>query len=158
MDDPRKHLFIDWLCTPIDAREPGNQLEFAKVIGTSPQLLTNWKKEKDFLAEWEAQYRRTVGSPEKAQAVLTALYRTATDAEDPRQVPAARAYLDAIDAIKPQKIDVTINKGAAKDLSDDELIAAMAEHAAREFEKRQSTIIDAPTPEVVDYSGPVDKE
>lgn len=154
----KQQTFIDWLVTPKDAKDPPTQRLLAELIGTPEAELSRWKKDKDFIAEWEIAYRKVVGSPEKAMQVLEALHRTATDEEDPRQVPAARAYLDAIDAIKPPKIDITVKKGAAADLSDEELMAAMAEHAARELERRAKTMLaDAPA-DVVDYSKSADKE
>ena len=92
----------------------------------------------DLLIEWERRYRKTVGSPEKQHQVLEALHATATDRTDPRMVPAARAYLEAVDAIKPLKIDVTVNKDA-KLLSDDELNSLLSYEAEREVQRRGDT-------------------
>jgi hypothetical protein len=159
MDDPRKDAFIDWLCTPVKQRQPEKQGDFAKQLGVDHSTLSGWKKDKDFLDAWDLQYKRTIGSPERSMAVIDALERTAKDEEDPRQVPAARAFLEAVGAIKPPKVDVTINKGAAKDMSDDELMAALAEHAAREFERRGKTVIlDAAVPQVIDYTESAEQE
>lgn len=135
-NDFRVQKFLDWLLTPPADRHPSSQAAFAEELGIDRNLTSQWKNDPDFLAEWERRYRKTVGSPEKAQAVLTALFDTATDRTDPRQVPAARAYLEAIDVVKPRKVDVTVVKGAAKDLSDEELIALLAEHAQAELEHR----------------------
>ena len=135
LNDHRIRRFIEWLCTIRDERDPRTQTELATQLGVSSQTLGLWKNNPDFLAAWEYQYRKTTGSPEKQQAVLEALHATAIDRTDPRQVPAARAYLEATDAIKPKKIDVTVTK-ATKDLSDEELNALLAEGAARELEAR----------------------
>jgi len=133
--DHRVRRFIEWLCTVRDERDPRTQAELATELGISVGTLKNWKRDPDFLVAWEHQYRQTSGSPEKQQAVLEALHATAIDRTDPRQVPAARAYLEATDAIKPKKIDVTVTK-ATKDLSDEELNALLAEGAARELDAR----------------------
>src|SRR4249920_2642593 len=120
-NDFRVERFFEWLLTPPAERYPPRQADLADELGLDRNRLSQWKNDPDFLAEWERRYRKTVGSPEKAQSVLTALFETATDRTDPRQVPAARAYLEAIDVMKPKRMDVTVTKGAAKELSDDEL-------------------------------------
>jgi hypothetical protein len=135
LNDHRVRRFIEWLCTVRDERDPRTQTELATELGVSSQTLGNWKANPDFLAAWEYHYRKTSGSPEKQQAVLEALWSTAVDRTDPRQVPAARAFLEATDAIKPKKVDVTVTK-ATKDLSEEELNALLAEGAARELDAR----------------------
>ena len=63
------------------------------------------------------------------------LYETAEDRTDPRQVPAAKAYLEAIDAIKPKKVEVTVNK-ARQGTSDEDLYRILAERAEIELRER----------------------
>lgn len=135
-NDFRVQRFFEWLLTPPADRFPSRQVELAEELGLDRNLLSQWKNDPDFLAEWERRYRKTVGSPERAQSVLDSLYRTATDATDPRQVPAARAYLEAIDVMKPKRVDVTVTKGAAKELTDDELMTMLAERAEAELAAR----------------------
>lgn len=135
-DDWRRKAFMDWLCTIPEDHVPRTQKEFAEKLSIVPQTLTNWKNDPIFMADWELQYRKTVGSPEKAQRVIQRLFETAEDRTDPRQVPAARAYLEAIDAIKPKKVDVTVTKSPAKDLTDDELYRILAERAEQELAQR----------------------
>lgn len=109
--------------------------ELAEKFGLSTQTLTRWKREPEFLTEWESQYRKVVGDPEKAQAIMGKLYETATDRTDPRLVQAAKAYLEAIDVLKPKKVEVTVTR-AAKDLTDDDLYALLAERAEQELRER----------------------
>lgn len=135
-NDFRVERFFEWLLTPPAERNPPRQIDLADELGLDRNRLSQWKNDPDFLAEWERRYRKTVGSPEKAQQVLTELFNTATDRTDPRQVPAARAYLEAIDVMKPKRLDVTVMKGAAKDLTDDELMSMLAERAATELAAR----------------------
>jgi hypothetical protein len=135
-NDFRVERFFEWLLTPPSERWPSKQHELAEELSIDRNLLSQWKNDPDFLAEWERRYRKTVGSPEKAQSVLSALFETATDRTDPRQVPAARAYLEAIDVMKPKRVDVTVTKGAARDLTDDELVAMLAERAEAELAAR----------------------
>ena len=136
LNDFRVQRFLDWLLTPTADRNPPLQKDLCEELGFQHNMLSQWKNDPDFLAEWERLYRKTIGSPEKAGAVMSALYETATDRTDPRQVPAARAYLEAIDAIKPKRLDVTVTKGAAKDLTDEELMAMLAERAEAELANR----------------------
>ena len=135
-NDFRVQRFFEWLLTPPTDRYPTTQKDLAAELAIDRDVLTSWKNDPDFLAEWERRYRKTVGSPERAKSVLDALHETAVDRTDPRQVPAARAYLEAIDVMKPKRLDVTVTKGAAKELTDDELIALLAERAESELANR----------------------
>lgn len=136
--DHRKQRFLDWLCTIEEDRVPRTMKELAEELGVNSNTLGAWKnRDVEFQRAWEAQYHRTVGNPERAQRVLETLYETATDRTDPRQVPAAKQYLEAIGAIKPKQLDVNVKPGAAKDFSDETLLAILAERAAKEIEERQ---------------------
>lgn len=135
-NDWRRQHFLEWLCTPPDHRDPHTIKELAEKFGLSERVLFRWKRDTDFLADWEVQYRKVVGSPEKAQRIMDKLFETAEDRTDPRQVQAAKAYLEAIEVIKPKKVEVTVNNKAAKDLSDDDLYAILAERAEQELRER----------------------
>ena len=104
-NDFRVQRFFEWLLTPPSERYPSTQATLAEELGLERNLLSQWKNDPDFLAEWERRYRKTVGSPERAKGVLDSLYETAIDRTDPRQVPAARAYLEAIDVMKPKRVE-----------------------------------------------------
>ena len=135
-NDWRRGHFIEWLCTPPGHRDPPGYKELAAKLGLGEQTLYRWKRDVGFLNEWEQQYRKVVGSPEKAQEVIERLHETATDRTDPRQVQAARTYLEAIDAIRPKKVDITVTSRPARDLPDDELYAILAERAEQELQAR----------------------
>jgi hypothetical protein len=135
-NDPRVQRVLEWLLTPPSERTPSRQSDLAAELGIGTHNITQWRNDPDFLAEWERQYRKTVGSPDRQKSVLDALFETATDRTDPRQVPAARAYLEAIDVVKPKKLDVTVTKGAVKELTDDELMGLLAERAEAELSNR----------------------
>ena len=135
--DWRRDRFLEWLCTAPQDRMPHNQYELAEELGIDRNSLSDWKKDAEFLAAWEKKYRQTIGSPERAGQVMQSLYETAIDRTDPRQVQAAKAYMDQIEQAKPQKLDVTVTSGkAAKDLSDDELFAMLAKRAETEIASR----------------------
>ena len=135
LPDSVRERFLSWLCTIPDDRWPRTQAELAEELGCTPTTLSNFKKDPDFLRDWEHQYRRTVGSPERAQNVLEKLYETATDRTDPRQVQAAKQYLEAIDAVKPKKLEVSM-QGSARNMTDEQLMEILTERAAVELERR----------------------
>jgi len=135
--DWRRERFLEWLCTIKQDRMPPSQGALAEELQCSHDMLRDWKKDPQFLADWEALYRRTIGSPERAGTVMQSLYETAIDRTDPRQVQAAKAYMDQIEGARPQKVDVTVTNGkAAKDLTDDELFAMLANRAEKELADR----------------------
>jgi len=135
MNDWRRQHFLDRLCAIPEDRDPPTMKALATKLSISYETLNRWKRDSQFLAEWETQYRQTVGSPEKAQRVVERLYETAEDRTDPRQVQAAKAYLEAIDAIRPKKVEVTVNR-PARDLTDEQLYSILAERAAQELAQR----------------------
>lgn len=136
MSDWRVQRYLEWLCTPADDREPSNQRELAEVLGVHFTVLSYWKKDPDFLGAWETLYRKTVGAPDRIQTVLDQLYNTAKDRTDPRQVQAARAYLEAVDAARPPKVARPTTTGAAKELSNEQLLSILAERASQELAQR----------------------
>jgi transcriptional regulator with XRE-family HTH domain len=136
IDDPdAKRRLIEWLCTAKRDRDPQTQEQLARRLRISTATITNWKKDIEFNKAWEAHYLATVGSPERKQALMDTLFRTGSDADDPRHVAAARTYLDIAEGLRPQQIEVTVKRPAAE-LSEDELDAILARHAARERDLR----------------------
>jgi hypothetical protein len=133
--DWRRQHFLEWLCTPPEHRDPRTMTALAEKLSLSTQTLTRWKADTVFIADWENLYRKTVGSPEKAQQIIERLFETADDRTDPRHVQAAKTFLEAIDAIKPKKVEVVVSK-AAKDLSDEDLYRILAERAELELRER----------------------
>jgi hypothetical protein len=136
VDDFRRQVFIEWLCTPKRDRDPRDQVGFAEQHGIPEATLTRWKKERTFLDAWEQHYLSTVGSPERKQNLLDTLYKTGTDGDDPRHVAAASKYMELVDGLKPQRLDITVNR-PAKDLTDAELDAIAGQFVARERAARE---------------------
>jgi transcriptional regulator with XRE-family HTH domain len=138
-NDFRVQRVLDWLCTPPNQRDPRTQNDLAEELGMGPGWISQLKNDGSFLRLWEDRYRKEVGNPAKIQEVLHALQETAADRTDPRQVPAARAYLEALDLMKPRKVDVTVTSTAAKALTDEQLTEMIAARAAQELLERQET-------------------
>jgi len=138
-NDFRIQRVVEWLCTPSGEREPRTQNELAEEIGKTGSWISALKNDGAFLRLWEDRYRRVVGNPGKVQEVLQSLQETAADRTDPRQVQAARAYLEALDVMKPKRVDVTVTSTAAKQLTDEQLTEMIAARAAQELLDRQES-------------------
>ena len=136
-NDFRVQRLLEWLCTTPAEREPRTQAELAEELGQTASQISALKNDGTFLRLWEDRYRKLVGNPGKIQEVLHALQETAADRTDPRQVPAARAYLEALDVMKPRKVDVTVTSTATKALTDEQLTEMIAARAAQELLDRQ---------------------
>lgn len=128
----KKQRFIEWLCTPKRDRDPQTQAELARRMRLKVSTLSKWKIEADFLKAWELHYLQTVGSPERKQTLMDTLFKTGSDADDPRHVQAAAKYLDIAEGLRPQQIEVNVNHRPVKEWTDEMLDAALARHAENE--------------------------
>lgn len=137
--DFRKQAFLRWLCTPPKEREFKTFIDFAKSIDTDRRTLQNWRDDKEFLEAWEKMYLRTIGDPGKKSEIMATLFRTATDADDPKHVQAAKAYFEIEGSMKPAKMEVTVQRPAAE-LTDDQLATLLAERAEAEKAQRGRAI------------------
>ena len=97
---------------------------------STPSTLYNWRQDRDFRDVWHDEADEVIGDPDRRQAVLETLYRAATDERNPRHVTAAKLYLEAIGAIAPPKLDVTVSGKALGMLDDDELESLIARGVA----------------------------
>lgn len=136
LEDARHQRLVDWLTTPKGERQPRTQKGLAGELGVSERTLRDWRDRADVRAAWESQAREVVGSPERAQDVLEAMYARALDSTDPKQVQAAKLYLEAIDAIRPPTVEIRDSRDLAK-VSDDELQAMIAATAQGMLRERQ---------------------
>jgi hypothetical protein len=135
--DFRKQTFLKWLCTPAKERDPKTMELLAEQLGLSRRTLTNWKDDKEFLEAWEKRYLKTIGDPSRKQEIMDVLYRTATDADDPKHVQAAKQYFEIEGSVKPQKMQIEVSR-PAKELSDAELDAILADKISSEKTQRAS--------------------
>jgi hypothetical protein len=119
--DPRKMRYVEWLTTPPTARDPKTERELARELDVYPKTLFNWRTDREFREVWQGESDEVIGHPDNRQAVLDTLLRAATDERNPRHVQAGKLYLDAIGAMAPPKLDITISGKALGMLDDDEL-------------------------------------
>ena len=130
-DEDKKQRFIEWLCTPKRDRDPATQEQLAKRFRVGAMTLSRWKQDTEFLRRWEAYYLQTIGSPERKQTLMDTLFRTGSDADDPRHVTAAKTYLEMAEGLRPQQIEVTV-KRPIQDWPDEMIDAVLARHAENE--------------------------
>jgi hypothetical protein len=138
LDDPRHVRLVDWLVTPKSERQPRTLAGLAEELGVSDRTLRDWRERSDVRQLWEKRSREVVGSPERAQEVIDALYQRAMDSQDAKQVQAAKLYLEAVDAIRPPTVEIRDSRDLAK-VTDEELQAMIAATARGMLESRGSS-------------------
>lgn len=137
ISDFRKQAFLDWLCTPPRERDPKTFKAFAESIGVDRRTLQNWRDDKEFLEEWEKRYLKTIGDPSRKSQIMETLLQTATDPDDPKHVQAAKTYFEIEGSVKPAKMQVEVS-GSAKELTDEQLQALIAQKSADELAARRA--------------------
>ena len=128
--DPKKMRYIEWLTTVPAYRTPKTETELAAELDVYQRTLYNWRQDKEFRAVWQDEADEVIGDAGRRQAILETLYRSATNEKNPRHVQAGKLYLEAIGAIAPPKLDVTVAGKALGMLSDDELESLIARGVA----------------------------
>jgi len=137
ISDFRKQAYLDWLCTPMKEREHKTKEALAGSLGLTRRTLTNWSDDKEFLEAFEKRYLKTIGDPGRKQEIMDVLYRIAAYPDVPKHVQAAKQYFEIEGSIKPAKMQVEVTR-PAKDLTDDELDAILADKIASERSQRAS--------------------
>jgi hypothetical protein len=138
--DPEKMRYIEWLTTPPKAREPATEQEFARMIDVHTKTLYNWKQDREFRDVWQGETDQIIGDLDRRQAVLDTLFEAARDPRNPRHVAASKLYLEAVGAMTPPKLDVTVNHKNVGQLTDAELDGLIARGAAElRAERRRQT-------------------
>jgi hypothetical protein len=133
-----KHRFINWLLTPPAERDPKTQTALAEELGVQKSRLAEWKRDEEFLREWNAQYLRWLSNPSDKMSIIHTLKQTATDPDDPKHVQAAKAFFEIEGSLRPSRgaVDVTVSTKPS-DLSDEDLRRLMAAKANDELAKRR---------------------
>ena len=113
--------YIEWLTTVPDHRVPRTERELARELDVYVKTLFNWRQDRDFREVWQGECDDVVGHPDRRQAVLETLYRSATDERNPRHVQAGKLYLEAVGAMTPPKLDIVVSGKALGMLDEEEL-------------------------------------
>ena len=130
LQDARKMRYIEWLTTVPQYRIPPTEKELARELDVYTKTLYNWRQDRDFCDVWRGESDEVIGGPDRRQAVLETLYRAATEERNPRHVQAAKLYLEAIGAMAPPRLDVTVSGKALGLLTDEEIEALIARGVA----------------------------
>lgn len=125
-NDPKKMRYIEWLTMVPDYRRPKSERELAVELDVYPKTLYNWRQEREFREVWRDESDEVIGGADRRQAVLETLYRAATDEGNPRHVSAGKLYLEAIGAMSPPRLDISVSGKALSMLSEDELESFIA--------------------------------
>lgn len=141
-DDWRKRRYMDWLTTPPSERSPRSKSQLAQLLRVSVRTLENWAEQPEFRTSWERRANDMIGSPERAHQVLDALYRTAIDPHSRGHVQAAKLYLEATRAMRPQQVELTLKRPG--EMSDEELDALLAQGATALRQERSAEVLELP--------------
>ena len=141
--DWRKQRYLEWLCTAPADREPKAKRDLAAELGLERRALWSWEQDPEFLREWEKTYLKTIGNPGRKQQIMDTLFRTATDGDDPKHVAAAKEYFAIEGSLKPQKVQVSVNRDP-DELTDEAIEGLIAAHAQSMKDTRERA---AGTPE-----------
>lgn len=128
VQDSRKMRYIEWLTTPPHARVPRTEGQLAAELDVYPKTLFNWKQDREFCDVWHRETNEVIGGDDRRQAVMDSLFEAASDTHNPRHVQAAKVYLEAIGAMSPGRMDVTVHSDAKALglLTDDEIEKLLA--------------------------------
>lgn len=123
---PDQSDFIDWLVSP---EKDCSQTEWCRQRDINPTTATGWKKLGYFRKVWQERHESLVGSPERVQNILDALYSSARNGD----VPAAKTYLSWVDRSAPPR-KPQAEAGTVRDMTDEELeghLRALQERRAK---------------------------
>lgn len=89
----RQAAYLAWLLLPKDEREPRTKTEMAARLGVTIQALLGYERDPAFADEVRSRLGHAF-KVDRLPALFEALYVTATDPDNPRQVTAARTLLE----------------------------------------------------------------
>lgn len=132
---PKQLDFVEWLVTPKGIREPSNQAEWAAQNHVHPTTLTKWRKELDFRKVWDERLTELQVDPENIDEVMTALVGKAKAGD----TKAIGMYMDIVKQFRPApEVDPASLRQPLTELTDEQLAAMVAEHAAAELADRSA--------------------
>lgn len=109
--------YLEWLIDPM--RVPATELEYAAEHDMDPRTTRRWKKDARFKAEWRAKAEELNVNPERIQAVVDNLYKTAIG-NSMGATKAAELYLKYVQLFTPTT-KVVVEDKSIDNLSDHDL-------------------------------------
>lgn len=146
--DGRQLAFLEWLLIPRELRGqegvPTSEKQYATAHAVDVTTLRRWKKLPEFRKQWNERTMDLQGTPERTEAVLEALHKSAlgsTCAECggvKADVRAAELWGRWTGQLKSEpKVQVEVT--SARELSDAELDALLRQQAEDELARRRKT-------------------
>jgi hypothetical protein len=130
--------YLDWLLLPSELKVPHTNQEWAAEHNLTPNTLTNWKKLPMFAERWKDGIKGMAVSPERTQMLLDSLFKKGINGD----VKSAQLYLQATNQMPNPRQEINIKSDNARELSDGELEALIAQYAQTEKKKRDDEVKD----------------
>jgi hypothetical protein len=125
--------YLEWLLQPVDSRNPKTKKEWAEQHGIHYNTVGQWEKNKNFQERWNLGVKGLAQSPERAQALLDALFIKGIAGD----TKSAELYLKATNQMPNAAQQINIkSETSIKELTDDELHSMILELS----QKKQPTI------------------
>jgi hypothetical protein len=123
-----QEAYLEWLLQPADARVPKTKKEWAAQHDVHYNTLGSWEKNKVFQERHMLAVKGMAQSPERAQALLDALYLKGISGD----VKSAELYLKATGQMPNAAQQINIkSESSVKELTDEELQAMILEISAK---------------------------
>jgi len=130
--------YLDWLLLPSELKSPHTNTEWAAEHSLTLNTLTNWKKLPMFAERWKDGIKGMAVSPERTQMLLDSLFKKGINGD----VKSAQLYLQATNQMPNPRQEINIKTDNARELSDGELEALIAQYAQTEKKKRDDEVKD----------------
>jgi len=125
--------YLEWLLQPVDSRNPKTKKDWAEQHNLHYNTLGVWEKNKNFQERWNLGVKGLAQSPERAQALLDALFIKGIAGD----TKSAELYLKATNQMPNAAQQINIkSETSIKELTDDELHSMILELS----QKKQPTI------------------
>jgi hypothetical protein len=124
-------LYVEYLLTPTEQRQPRTKREFAESLGITTATLSNYGRE-PYVQRELAERARAVARVDLLPDVIDALYAQARDPENSRSVQAAKTLIDWLDRTSPVRETPLDLEG----LDEDALVTLAMELLQRSSDKK----------------------
>jgi len=116
--------YLEWLLQPADSRTPKTKKEWSEQHDVHYNTVGQWEKNKNFQERWNLGVKGLTQSPERAQALLDALFIKGIDGD----TKSAELYLKATGQMPNAAQQINIkSETSVKELTDEELQSMIIE-------------------------------
>ncbi len=115
-----QEAYLDWL---VDPQRVGSKQDQAEKFGVAPSTVYRWEQAPHFRKAWSDRVQELGGDPDRVQKVYDTLYAKALEGD----TRSAELWLKAIG--KLNQTQEVVHRKSARDLTNDELDALIAEQA-----------------------------